>query len=59
MMCGRSLGAEMVVIDIIAPQWLYPAVVSFQILLLVVEKSPEVVSLILAHLEHLLRHNPV
>lgn len=48
----------MIVIDVVTPQWLYTAVVSIQLLLLVVEKAPEVVSLLLAHLEHLLRNNP-
>ena len=49
----------MVVIDFVVSEWLYTAVVSIHLLLLVIEKSPEIVSLLLAHLEHLLRNNPI
>jgi hypothetical protein len=56
---GGSEGAEMVEIDLVSPGWLDPSVVAVHILFLVIEQPPEVVSLLLTHLEDPLGDYPV
>lgn len=53
---GGSLRTEMVIVDLISSQQLDVSVIALHIL--IVEHIPEEISLLLPHLEHLLRYNP-